>query len=245
MEYPLERAVAERLRELKAPGAGGLGDGGRGLRDGQAGGGALAPGGVLVLLIPEGSLEEAWGFLQGKAASATAFRLPEGEREAFQQVAVVARKRRWSWEWFEERLKVAAWEQGLARAKRIAEEARVEEEPVLREVRDALPPGLREGARHSPLWERVEGECAREGVGFRPLLPLRQAHLALLVAGGILDLQEVELEGEPYVLLGRLRKEVVEVTEETEEEVRRIEREVFRAGIVALNLRTGEVWEME
>ncbi|RTH17872.1 hypothetical protein CSW42_09750, partial [Thermus scotoductus] len=56
-----------------------------------------------------------------------------------------------------------------------------------------------------------------ESGGFRLLLSQHPAHLVLLVAGGLLDLQEVVLAGVPHAVVGTLRKDAVEIEEETEE----------------------------
>uniref|UniRef100_A0A7C5VF07 Class I SAM-dependent methyltransferase n=1 Tax=Thermus caliditerrae TaxID=1330700 RepID=A0A7C5VF07_9DEIN len=208
---------------------------------------ALVPGGLLVLLVPEGVAEDLWGFLAPRASHAVAFRLPEEEYGRFRQVVLLAVRALYSWQSVEEAFRVSPWERGLERARRVLEEvwpARGGEiRPSLRPRPKDLEASLGE-ARFSPLWEAVEAACVKESAVFRPLLPLRQAHLALLVAGGLLDLQEIELEGEPHAVLGVLRKDVVTVEEEEERSVKRVEREVFRAGLVLLNLRTGAITEV-
>jgi hypothetical protein len=95
-------------------------------------------------------------------------------------------------------------------------------------------------ARGSPLWAEVEGE---RGIVPRPLLPLKEAHLALLLAGGVLDLEEVVMDGVPHLILGVLEKEAVRV--EGEKEGQEVELEVFRMAIKALNLLTGELLEVK
>jgi hypothetical protein len=80
------------------------------------------------------------------------------------------------------------------------------------------------------LWGELQQQVAPS---LKPLLPLKAAHLALLVAGGMLDLETVEIEGTPHLLLGVMKKDVVQIEGDGE----RIEREVFRMGITALNLR--------
>jgi len=107
------------------------------------------------------------------------------------------------------------------------------------EKEETLSPGeLLERARLSPLWTLVERESRPVP---RPLLPLKKAHLALLVAGGALDLERVEIGGEPHLIMGVLKKETAVI----EDESGRIEQEVFAMRIRALNLRTGELLEVE
>ncbi len=205
---------------------------------------ALSPGGLLVLLVPEGELERLFRFLGPEAAHAAAFRFHEEEYPRFRQVAVLAAKKRFPWE-SARTPRILPFREGLKAVGEVLRHVHPpKEEPVLRERPKGLE-GLLAEARRSPLWERVEGLSVREAAGFRPLLPLRQAHLALLIAGGLMDLQEVEIEGERHAVLGRLRKEVVEIEEETEGGLKRVEREVFRVGLTLLSLRTGEVKEVE
>ncbi|RTG97626.1 DUF6094 domain-containing protein [Thermus scotoductus] len=209
---------------------------------------ALVPDGVLVLLIPEKVVPAVWPMVAREAAEGVVFALPEGERERFGQVVVLARKQAYTWQSLpEEPPKPLPWEKGLKEAQEVLEglwpPGDKREKPVLRTRPQGLEGALAE-ARHSPLWTAVEAQTVAESGGFRPLLPLRQAHLALLVAGGLLDLQEVVLDGVPHAVLGTLRKDTVEIEEETEEGRKRIEREVFRVGLVLLNLRTGALTEV-
>jgi len=109
---------------------------------------------------------------------------------------------------------------------------------LLEEAAD--PRDLLARARTSPLWAAIERKSRPTP---RPLLPLKKAHLALLVAGGALDLERVEMGGQPYLLLGVLKKDTVEIKDE--EGGTRVEQEVFVMRIRALNLETGEVLEVE
>ena len=72
----------------------------------------------------------------------------------------------------------------------------------------------------------------------RPLLPLRQGHVATLTAAGFLDNMELEDEEAGRILVkGRSYKEPVLVESTPEKEVHR---EVMKHEITALNLTTGE-----
>lgn len=198
---------------------------------------ALVPGGVLVLVVPEREVARLWPRLVAAGKVRLAARLTRGDYPAFKQAVVVLEK-------------------GLPTREPPPEDLPYLEEAVLegppfapREARPRLTPRrkeeppevLLEKARRSPLWDRVEGG---RGLGeFRPLVPLKPAHLALLVAGGLMDLEEVKIGGDPHLIVGVLRKDEVEV--EDEEEGKRVVSEVFRMGIRALNLRTGKLLEVE
>ncbi len=204
---------------------------------------ALVPGGLLVLLVPEGQVERAWRFLEGETSFALAFRFQEEEYPRFKQVALLAAKKRYYWE-SSPAPAVLPFGRGLREAWRLQPYVSpAEEEPTLR-ARPKEAADLLAEARRSPLWDRVEGFSARGAGGFRPLLPLRQAHMALLIAGGLMDLKEVRIGGRRYAVLGTLSKDT-EVYEEREEGRRKtVEREVFRVGLTLLDLETGEVREV-
>lgn len=206
---------------------------------------SLNPGGLLVLLVPEGVVEEAWRFLQSRVREVRAVRFPPEEHAAFRQVAVLAVKvSPYEPPTERKRLPVLEAEHLRNSAAAMAQLARVLPEEIHFHLRAARLEEVGEAARSSPLWEMVEALSVRAGMGFRPLLPLRQAHLALLIAGGMMDLREVEIEGRRYAVLGRLRKETVVHEEEDEEGEKRVEREVFRIGLSLLCMETGELLEV-
>jgi len=195
---------------------------------------SLVVGGVLVLLVPERALEKLWPLLTKDHLPALAARLPEAEYRAFQQVAVVA-QRVYSYEavpkaWRGDRLPYLDQVERL----RLPKAQIAEERPELFEEVALDPQALVE---MSPLWGELQQEVAPR---LQPLLPLKAAHLALLVAGGMLDLETVEIEGTPHLLLGVLKKDVVQIEGDGE----RVERQVFRMGIKALNLRDYRLLEV-
>ena len=70
----------------------------------------------------------------------------------------------------------------------------------------------------------------------RPLMPLRQGHIAMLTAAGFLDNMLLEKNGQRILVKGRTYKEF-EVVEESEEKIVRQER--MRTTVVSLDLDTG------
>jgi len=205
---------------------------------------SVLPGGVMVLLVPERVLGDLWPTLTRAYVPRLAARLPRGEYEVFKQAVVIA-----------ERVPPSS---ALSRPYPGGDLPHLEDLPLdlplefrerLTKLKDspklleeaADPRDLLARARTSPLWGVIERKSRPTP---RPLLPLKKAHLALLVAGGALDLERVEMGGQPYLLLGVLKKDKVEIKDE-EAKGTRVEQEVFQMRIRALNLETGEVLEVE
>ena len=192
---------------------------------------ALVPEGVLVYIIPEATLEKAAPFLTGHYEVEAVLRFPRPEYQAFRQVVVVARKR-----------PLPVPPEGLEVMGTLGEYPfRVVVpggEGSLRRTGGPTPEEILKALEASPLWAQEEGP-------FRPLLPLKDAHLALMLAGGLLDGQVVWLEDRPYAVMGQVEK--VETVHEEEEggRLRRITREAFRVRVVALDLWEGELLEVE
>jgi hypothetical protein len=205
---------------------------------------SVLPGGVMVLLVPERVLGDLWPTLTRAYEPRLVARLPRGEYEVFKQAVVIA-----------ERVPPSS---ALSRPYPGGDLPHLENLPLeiplafrehLTKLKDsprlleeaADPRDLLARARTSPLWAAIERKSRPTP---RPLLPLKKAHLALLVAGGALDLERVEMGGQPYLLLGVLKKDKVEIKDE-EAKGTRVEQEVFQMRIRALNLETGEVLEVE
>jgi hypothetical protein len=192
---------------------------------------ALTADGVLVFLIPERILPRVSEFLTAHYHSLLALRFPQPEYRDFQQVVVFG-----------------------CRRKEPAPPQPLEVEGVLGEAHTArvyaLPPSpaafvqprgpepekMLEMVEQSPLWRHL---YQRDSAHFQPLLPLKDAHLALLIAGGLLNNEVIRLEGEPYLIQGQIQKQVQCLEEERENYIAQIERETFVMSIAALNLWTG------
>lgn len=195
---------------------------------------ALVPGGVLVYVIPERIVEAVEDYLTSWYGSLLVLRFPEPEYRAFRQVVVFG-----------------------VRRKEAATPGRLEVQGVLGEGAHEPYPvplsgvGRVEGAACSPqemlaLAERSPLLAEGREVGeMRPLLPVKEAHLALLIAGGMLNNQVIAIEGEPYLLRGQVRKTRVAVEENDGERERRVERERFTVSVVALSLKSGKVLEIQ
>ena len=188
----------------------------------------LAPGGVLVYLVPRSILgdQKVMRLLSAHCEKLNVWRLPEGEYKRFRQVVCLGVRR----------AKPMVDEETAARLHRYAGE---EMPPPLDEAAAAaaagdyhLPPVTVERFlfRKSHLTPEEAAElCARHGVhstnawqdfqrvestaAFRPITPLRRGHLAMLLASGLMG--TTRLPG-GLVAKGRAVKVVETVTQEEE-----------------------------
>jgi len=203
---------------------------------------ALEEGGLLILVFPERVLEEVWPSLAWELKAALIFRLPDPEYDLFKQAVLIGVKKGANEYGLiaSGRLPLVHPGSALEKAAPVLEAFRPR--PVRPFVRRAYASSADEAlalARQSPLWSEVE--TSKSEFGFRPLAPLKSAHLALLLAAGYMDLMEVELEGSPHLVIGVLRKENETFENENGD---RVTRERFSVGLTALNLRTGEIKEV-
>jgi len=90
-------------------------------------------------------------------------------------------------------------------------------------------------AAKSPLWKDFAVITAAKTLqNIRPLAPLRQGHLAILLAGGLMN-GEVESNGRRLVIKGSVKKGVDSVTETTDTHVIYRRREKFQIVIRAID----------
>jgi SAM-dependent methyltransferase len=215
---------------------------------------ALAPGGVLVYLIPRDRLSAASTYLSGHFEDVRVWRFIEVEYEPFRQVAVVARKRPTFIKDTDTQLQLMRWGAGWAAT----------ELPVLPEPGEAtisvprvphLPDLLFASADidTDALLELLNGKSAvwahsavqqklwpSATYRARPLMPLRQGHLALLLAAGYLDNAVIPTPAGRLLVKGRISKDVVVVSVD-EDAGKRVERERLNVALTALNADTGEL----
>ena len=99
-------------------------------------------------------------------------------------------------------------------------------------TREASEKGIWASPRlRDALWPQADPET-------RPLLPLRQGHLAILSAAGFLNNRVLQdSEGKRVLVKGRSYKEMVDI-ESTEDKT--VSREFQRTTVMKLDLETGE-----
>jgi len=96
-------------------------------------------------------------------------------------------------------------------------------------------------AAKSPLWKDLEVLTAAKALhNIRPLAPLRQGHLAMLLAGGLMN-GEVESNGKRLVIKGSVKKKVDADTELTDTHVVHRRTESWQVVIRAIDLNNREI----
>ena len=106
------------------------------------------------------------------------------------------------------------------------------------------PDELTEELKTSPLWKEpalgliAEEEQIRPAI--QPLMPPRKAHLAMLIAAGLINNQILEANGRRLLIKGTAKKVIDRFEEETERGIKITERERIVTQINAFDLKIGE-----
>jgi predicted RNA methylase len=110
------------------------------------------------------------------------------------------------------------------------------------------PDELAEELKASSLWNETAlglfGEDDRTGRAIQPLMPPRKAHLAMLIAAGLINNQVLEANGRRLLIKGTAQKVIDRFEEETEKGIKITERERIVTQINAFDLNTGEYLEI-
>jgi len=110
------------------------------------------------------------------------------------------------------------------------------------------PDELAEELKASSLWEDpalgllAEEDQTRPSI--QPLMPPRKAHLAMLIAAGLINNQILEANGRRLLIKGTAKKVIDRFEEETEKGIKITERERIVTQINAFDLKTGEYLEI-
>jgi len=106
------------------------------------------------------------------------------------------------------------------------------------------PDELAEELKESSLWkEPALGLLEEDGQtrpALQPLMPPRKAHLAMLIAAGLINNQILEANGKRLLIKGTSKKAIDRFEEETEKGIKITERERIVTQINAFDLKTGE-----
>ena len=106
------------------------------------------------------------------------------------------------------------------------------------------PDELAEELKESSLWkESALGLLEEDGQtrpASQPLMPPRKAHLAMLIAAGLINNQILEANGKSLLIKGTSKKVIDRFEEETEKGIKITERERIVTQINAFDLKTGE-----
>ena len=218
---------------------------------------ALCPGGVLVFIVPQKRLALSSRFLSNQYEDLDLYRFPDGPDgyALFNQVVLFGRRRS----------SVQADPVAQSFIDDISREGPDALDPIGEEAElvynlPALPGGevlfasqhfdalqaeveagrrglLAKGLLAEQLWPPEEGRV-------RPLVPLKKAHRALLMASGLVD--NVVLagpNGRRVIVKGRTVKELVRVPSDSAKH--EVHRELVRTNITLLDLETGQVIKVD
>ncbi len=210
---------------------------------------ALAPDGLLVYIVPQDRLEAGAGYIAGRYDDLRVWKFPEAEYGAYEQVALVGRRRRS----YARDDAVESYLRDVARGVRALpeipepgecslpvravpaggltfESADVDEDALL----EALN-GKYSAWKHAALQERLWPAGI---VRARPLMPLQRGHLALLLAAGYLDNCLIHTDAGQLLVKGHIQKTVEEV-ENDPDAGRRRERERLLVSVNVLDVDAG------
>ena len=209
----------------------------------------LTEGGLLLFIVPRQRLAVSARYLSSHYRDIRCWAFPEPEREAFDQVALVGRRKSEPSPdpYAEEQVRQWAFggaEEFSPRPYPVYDPPVVPAGDILFATRTVDPLAAVAEARKTGLWGSQEVRDSlwpADDRRTRPLMPLRKGHLAMLVAAGFLDNLVLEADGRRILVKGRTTKELVlaEETENTE-----VYRERLRTTVVALDLDGGEITDI-
>jgi len=110
------------------------------------------------------------------------------------------------------------------------------------------PGELAEELQASSLWKEpalgLVGDEEHLKAAIQPLMPPRKAHLAMLIAAGLINNQILEANSRTLLIKGTAKKVIDRFEEETEKGIKITERERIATQINAFDLNTGEYLEI-
>ena len=209
----------------------------------------LVDGGVLVFIVPRTRLAVSARFLSAHYTRVRCWAFPNPEREAFDQVVLMAiRRAEPSPDGYTE-AQIKEWAEGEPDTLTLSQYPVFT--PPVTSAGDVLftrrtvdPVAAASEARRSGLWANPQITDALWPANedrTRPLMPLRRGHMAMLVAAGFLDNLQLEADGQRILVKGRTSKEMILVDDTPEKEVFR---ERLKTTVVALGLDDGEITDI-
>jgi len=207
---------------------------------------ALGGNGVLTFVIPQRRLAVSARYLAAHYAAFAAYRFPDPQYAAFQQMVLFATRKTRPIPDVAAQARLEGWSSGGLPPLPLVPAVPPIRVPALPagdvrfgslyfDPRQAAEEAWRRGAWAQPrlaeqLWPPDERPV-------RPLMPLRRGHLALLIAAGLLDNVALR-QGDRHVLVkGRTRKSFVPRASDDPDTV--VEREVLETSIIVLDLDSG------
>ncbi len=214
---------------------------------------ALAPGGLLIYVVPQGRLAQSARYLASRYEALRCYRFQDPEYDAFRQCVVLGRRRATQVIVADALALVEAWATdplpelpSPGSTSPLYELPASPAGPVTFASQFFEPEAAAAEARERGLWKNstlVERFWPASERPVRPLMPLRRGHLAVLIAAGFLDNVLIEDGSSRVLVKGRITK-VSRPVESADPEVE-VEREFLRTSVVLLDLETGEFEDIE
>jgi hypothetical protein len=210
----------------------------------------LQDGGVLVYIIPFLILEKVSMFFQRRCRNLAVLSFPYNHYWSFKQVVVMCVKGRpkkdesvRNEEIFQSAIRIG---ENIAPDKlpTTADAGLMYEVPAVKEKDDDFvfrsfrldPDEALVKLKNSPVWNKVY-DYVFPTVGntnIKPLTPLREGHLAMLLASGMMNGEVIGDNGQKLIVKGSVRKDVVETQEETEDEIKHIQTDYYKITVRAI-----------
>jgi hypothetical protein len=100
-----------------------------------------------------------------------------------------------------------------------------------------------ERLKTSPVWEKAHHQmypaCLAKSI--QPLTCLREGHLAMLLASGMMNGEVVGSDGKKLVVKGAVKKGIINSTEETDTSTRHIKTDCYEITVRALSFDPAEI----
>ena len=210
----------------------------------------LPDGGVLMFIVPRQRLAVSARYLSSHYWDLRCWAFPSPEREAFDQVVLMGRRRAEPHqdEYAEQQVREWSWGEPETLTSNVYacfSPPLVTPGDILFTTRTVDPIAAVAEARKAGLWTSREVQDSlwpAQAGRTRPLMPLRRGHLAMLVAAGFLDNLVLEADGQRVLVKGQTMKEMVLVEETKETEVYR---ERLKTTVVALDLEDGSITDIQ
>ncbi|MBE7518327.1 MAG: class I SAM-dependent methyltransferase [Thermoflexaceae bacterium] len=214
---------------------------------------ALAPGGLLIYIVPQTRVAQSARFLASRYEGLRCYRFQDPEYDAFRQCVVLGRRRATQVIAADAQAQFAAWATdplpelpSPGSTSPVYELPALPAGPVVFASQFFEPETAAAEARQRGLWSNatlVERFWPAEERPVRPLMPLRRGHLAVLIAAGFLDNALIEDGSRRVLVKGRITK-VSRPIESADPDVE-VERQFLRTSVVMLDLETGEFEDIQ
>lgn len=197
----------------------------------------LIPGGILVYVVPEPHLAEYEKTLTANFSDLALYRFPGDTYDTFKQLVIFGVKRKHVTH--ADTLPEITGELEPRSCSYTIPASEEQPDPYLV---SQDPETLAREANQSRLWERAWDAITPVSIDSFPVpMPLRQGHVAQMLAAGMLNNTVVTGEGQRYLVRGRIERKAIRHEEDQGDEVKVTEREVLESSVQALDLQTGEL----